>query len=56
MTDQPQNPPPVDTVICKSCGAMNKPHPAKPVIVREADGSYSCTYCGASFRVPKGAA
>jgi uncharacterized Zn-finger protein len=38
-------------VICKTCGAMNKPYPAKPVIVKEQDGSYSCSYCGASWRL-----
>jgi uncharacterized Zn-finger protein len=32
---------------------MNKPHPAKPVIVQEQDGSYSCSYCGASWREPQ---
>jgi uncharacterized Zn-finger protein len=52
VTDQKTPRPVPDNLICKSCGAMNKPYPAKPVIVREQDGSYSCTYCGSSFRLP----
>jgi hypothetical protein len=38
-------------LVCPTCGAMNKPD-AKPVIIQESDGSWSCTYCGSTFRRP----
>jgi len=41
-----------DVLICPRCGGMNLAIGAKPTIVQEQDGSYSCAQCGYGWREP----